>query len=93
MTGEREEAEFEGQEGRCPLCGGRLVSDQTATIPFILGDTVAVIKGVPAEVCADCHEPYMTGKVTDRIVELLQHLRSLQTEVSVVSYSPVLATP
>jgi hypothetical protein len=48
--------------------------------------SVAVIKDVPAEVCASCHEPYLTGAATDRVVELLRQLRTLQTEVSVVSY-------
>ena len=81
MTGEHANS-----EGRCPLCGGRLVPNQKATIPFVLENTVAVIKDVPAEVCASCHEFYMTGEVTDRVTELLRQLRSLQTEVSVVSY-------
>ena len=81
MTGAHEE-----HNGRCPLCGGRLVPDQRATVPFILADTVIVIKDVPAEVCAGCHEPYMTGEVTDRLAELLRQLRSLQTEVSIVSF-------
>ena len=58
-----------------------------ATIPFVLENTVAIIKGVPAEVCASCHESYMTGEATDRLTEWLRQLRSLQTEVSVVSYS------
>jgi YgiT-type zinc finger domain-containing protein len=79
----------ESHNGRCPLCGGRLEQAQTATIPFVIGDTVAVIKDVPAEVCANCHEPYMTGEATDRVVELLRQLRSLQTKVSVVSYQTV----
>ena len=78
---------LERNRGRCPLCGGRLVANQKATIPFILENMVAVIKDVPAEVCANCHESYMTGSVTDRMTELLKQLRSLQTEVSVVSYS------
>jgi YgiT-type zinc finger domain-containing protein len=58
-----------------------------ATIPFVLENTVAVIKDVPAEVCASCHESYMTGEVTDRVTVLLKQLYSLQTEVSVISYS------
>jgi YgiT-type zinc finger domain-containing protein len=82
VTGEHERA-----SGRCPLCGGRLVPNQKATIPFVLENTVAIIKGVPAEVYASCHESYMTGEVTDRLTELLRQLRSLQTEVSVASYS------
>jgi YgiT-type zinc finger domain-containing protein len=64
-----------------------LVPNQKATIPFVLENTVAVIKDVPAEVCASCHESYMIGEVTDRVTEYLRQLRSLQTEVSVVSYS------
>ena len=57
-----------------------------ATIPFVLGDAVVVVKDVPAEVCASCHEPYMTGQVTDQLTDLLSRLRPLQTEVSVVCY-------
>jgi len=82
MTGEPAKS-----EGRCPLCGGRLLPNQTATIPFVLENTVVVVKDVPAEVCASCHETYTTGQVTDRLTDLLKQLRSLQAEVSVVSYS------
>ena len=57
-----------------------------ATIPFVLADTVVVIKHVPAEICQNCHEPFVVGKVTDRVTELLSQLRTLQAEVSVVSY-------
>jgi YgiT-type zinc finger domain-containing protein len=63
------------------------VPDKKATIPFVLEHSVVIVKDVPAEVCASCHESYMTGEVTDRLTELLKQLRSLQTEVSVVSYS------
>lgn len=80
-----------GNNGRhCPVCAGRLIPNQKATIPFILKDTIAVIKDVPAELCASCHESYTTGEVTDNIVELLQHLHSLQTEVSIITYTPIL---
>jgi len=85
MIGKRE-----SNTGRCPLCGGRLVPHQKATIPFVFEDTVAVIKDVPAELCASCHEPFTTGEVTGVIVDLLQQLRSVQAEVSVISYSAAL---
>jgi YgiT-type zinc finger domain-containing protein len=57
-----------------------------ATVPFLLGSSVAVIKDVPAEVCRSCHEPYMAGAVTDRLTELLGRLRRSGAEVSIVSY-------
>ncbi|HXF64769.1 MAG TPA: YgiT-type zinc finger protein [Caldilineaceae bacterium] len=80
MTGER-------GNRRCPVCDGALASGE-ATIPYILeGDTVVVVKHVPAEIYRDCHEPFTSGKVTDQIVAMLRRLTSLQSEVSVVSYT------
>jgi YgiT-type zinc finger domain-containing protein len=73
------------KNSRCPLCGGRMKRG-VATIPFILGNTVIVVKDVPAEICSSCHEPYMTGKVTNRITILLNRPRSFPAEVSIVSY-------
>ena len=79
MTGEPENSV-------CPVCGGRLHLD-VATIPFILGDNVVVVvKGIPAEVCSNCHEPFVAGRVTDQVAALLRQLKSLRSEVSVVTY-------
>jgi YgiT-type zinc finger domain-containing protein len=64
-----------------------------ATIPFILADTLILVKEVPAEICTSCHEPYTTGEVTDKITALLNRLRTFPTEISVVSYSQLEAVP
>jgi YgiT-type zinc finger domain-containing protein len=81
----------EPENSLCPLCGGRLRSD-TATIPFILGNhIVVVIKGIPAEVCRNCHEPFVAGRVTDQVSALLRQLKLLRSEVSVVTYSEAVA--
>jgi YgiT-type zinc finger domain-containing protein len=81
----------EPENSVCPLCGGHLRSD-IATIPFILGNNmVVVIKNVPAEVCDTCHEPFVAGRVTDQVTTLLRQLKSLRSEVSVVTYSEPVA--
>ena len=85
------------ESNRCPVCGGRLKPGR-ATIPFLLSHTVVLIKDVPAEICSDCHEPYMVGIVTDRVTELLGSVRNLQAEVLILSSSiprpvPALAIP
>lgn len=80
------------RNSRCLLCGGRMKRG-VATIPFILSNTVIVVKDVPAEICSSCNEPYITGKVTDRITGLLNQLRSLPAEVSILSYSQLRAVP
>lgn len=72
----------------CPVCGG-LLEDGKATIPFITSrNIIIVVKDVPAEICLDCHEPYARGNATDQILALLKQLKSLKSEVSVVTYSP-----
>jgi YgiT-type zinc finger domain-containing protein len=58
-----------------------------ATVPFLFPKTVVLIKDVPADICSSCHEPFTTGKVTDRIVDMLNPLRALQAEVLILSYS------
>jgi len=80
MTGEHV------NRGRCPLCGGTLAEGE-ATIPYVLqGNVVVVVKHVPALICADCHEAFTAGPVTDQIIDLLQQLKRLKSEVSVVSF-------
>jgi YgiT-type zinc finger domain-containing protein len=79
MTGERENR-------ICPTCGGPLYPG-VATIPFVLSEErVIVIKGVPAETCGDCHEPFMSSKITDDVMALVRQLKRLGSEVSVVSF-------
>jgi YgiT-type zinc finger domain-containing protein len=72
---------------RCPVCGGTLEPGE-ATIPYVLSDqSVVIIKNVPAEICGDCREAFTSGKVTDQIVSRVRQLRTLHSEVSVISYS------
>jgi YgiT-type zinc finger domain-containing protein len=76
----------QGRDSRCPLCGGRIKAGPV-TIPFVFPDTAVVVKEVPAESCASCHESFVTRPVTDCITELLNCLRVLHTEVSIVSHA------
>lgn len=68
-----------------PLCGGQL-SAQLATIPFVLGKTIAVIKQVPAEVCDSCGEPFLQAEATDAVTALLDKALASSAEVSVMTY-------
>jgi YgiT-type zinc finger domain-containing protein len=86
MTGEREKI------GRCPLCGGRLKRG-LAAMPFLLRDSVVLIKDVPAEICANCHEPFASGKATDGVIGLLSPWRDLRAEVLVLSYAQLQSVP
>jgi len=64
----------------CPLCGGQL-SLELATIPFVLGKSVAVIKQVPAEVCDTCGEPFLHADATATASLLLDKVLASNAEV------------
>ena len=70
---------------RCPLCGGEL-HDGITTAPFFIDEKIVVIKDVPSEICSECGEPYMKSSVVDGIEALLDKLKDLQSEISVVHY-------
>jgi YgiT-type zinc finger domain-containing protein len=70
----------------CPLCGGSL-HDDLATIPFVLGKHVTVIKDVPAEVCDTCGEPFLHATATDAVTALLNRARAMGAEVTVLTYA------
>ena len=69
----------------CPLCGGE-IEPSVATIPFVLGATIAVIKGVPAEVCGTCGEAFLDSAATDDVSALLRAARGAGAEVLVMTY-------
>lgn len=80
MTGEH------GDEApACAVCGGSLGAGE-ATIPFVRGDHVITVRGIPAQICGDCGEAYMTGAVVDDVEKLVGALEALDAEVSVAHY-------
>ena len=81
MTG----AQDAGVSGRCAFCGGGLARG-TANVPFSRGERVFVVKGVPAEVCGDCGEPYLDGPTLDRVLAIFKQLEAADAEVSVARY-------
>jgi YgiT-type zinc finger domain-containing protein len=71
---------------RCPLCGGGL-REELATLPFVVKGSVVVVKGVAAEVCADCGEAFLGGKDVDAVTALLQDAVNHHVELTIVPLS------
>ncbi len=81
MAGKREKDKVK----RCPLCGGEM-HDGITTLSFLMGEKVAIIKNVPAEICSDCGEAYMKSHVTGTVEALLDRIEELHSEVSIIYY-------
>lgn len=76
----------EPENDRCYFCGGKLESKR-ATIPFVMGGSVVVVKYVPAQVCIQCGEAIMDSPVARIVDSLLKQVHRLNSEVSVITYA------
>lgn len=51
---------------KCDLCSGTLEPGQT-TLEFWRGEELLVIRDVPADVCQQCHEAYLSAAISERL--------------------------
>src|SRR6266852_7043429 len=73
---------------RCDLCGGELKPGQT-TLEIWRGTELLVIKDVPADVCRQCHEAYVSAEVSERLDHFLDEYQQHRPEryLAVPQYS------
>jgi len=77
---------------RCDLCGGELKPGKT-TLEIWRGEELLVIKDVPADVCQQCNEAYISANVSERLDYFLSeyHRHRPERYLAVPQYSAVQA--
>ena len=78
MTGEQE-------NDRCYFCGGKLEA-RLSMLPFVVGDSVVIIKQVPANICTQCGEAVMDSEVAKQVDRIIKQAQHSGFEVSIVDY-------
>ena len=75
---------------QCDLCGGALQPGKT-TLEIWHGDELLVIKDVPADVCQQCQEAYVSATVSERLDHFLaeHHRHRPERYLAVPQYSAV----
>ena len=71
----------------CVICKTGLISSGTATITLQRGETTVVIKNVPADVCDNCGEYYLSEEMTERVLELGESAVKKGVEVEVLRWA------
>ena len=52
-----------------------------------LESTIIIIKGVPAKVCTQCGEQYFEDETSENIETIVNKLKDLSTEVTIINYN------
>lgn len=71
----------------CVLCKTGQTQLGTATVTLERNSTVVVFKDVPAEVCQNCGEYYLSQVVTERIYQQAEEAVQRNAEVEVLRYA------
>ena len=56
-----------------------------------LEKTIIIIKGVPAKVCTQCGEQYFEDETAENIEKIVNELKKLAIEVTIVNYNEKVA--
>lgn len=69
----------------CFLCKGDLKL-KNVNYMVDLEKTIIIIKGVPAKVCMQCGEQFFDDETAENIEKIVNKLKGLDTEVTIVNY-------
>ena len=71
----------------CVICKTGQISGGTATVTLQRGETTVVIKDVPANVCDNCGEYYLSEEMAERVMELGESAVKKGVEVEVMRWA------
>ena len=74
----------------CFMCKGK--SEKKLVNYFLdLHHMMMIIKDVPADVCTQCGERYFDDEVMENLEKIVNSLKELSTEISIVNYKEKVA--
>lgn len=74
----------------CFKCKGDLIQKKINYV-VNLENTIIIVKGVPAKVCIQCGEQYFDDETTENIEKIVNKLKELETEITIVNYKEKVA--
>jgi len=75
----------------CIVCHHGQTHPGTTTVTFHHGGQTVVVNEVPAEVCENCGEAYVSEEVTAQLLEIAAQARKPEAQVLVRDFAPAAA--
>jgi len=72
---------------KCTLCKLGETRPGHVTVTLQRGETTVIIKEVPAQVCENCDEYYLTKDVTERVLAMGEDAVKKNVEVEVLRFA------
>jgi YgiT-type zinc finger domain-containing protein len=72
---------------KCLLCKHGETSPGQATVTLQRGETTVILKGVPADICDNCGEYYLSSEVTGQVMERAEAAVKSGAEVEILRFA------
>jgi len=69
----------------CPLCGGDKKKGFT-TYTVEIDSSLLVVRDVPAEICSQCGEEWISSKIAKKLEKISNYVREKKPELEIVSF-------
>jgi YgiT-type zinc finger domain-containing protein len=72
---------------KCVICKNGETSEGLVTVTLERDSSVIIIKNVPAEVCENCGEYYLTDSVAESVLKRAEKASENNPEVEILQYA------
>ena len=71
----------------CVICRNGNTCSGTVTVTLQRGDTIVILKQVPADVCENCGEYYLSSEVAAQVLEKAEFAVKSGAEVEILKFA------
>lgn len=72
---------------KCVICKTGEIHPGTTSVTLQRGGTTVVIKDVPAEICENCGEYYLSEEVSERVLTMAESAVKNNAEIEVLRFA------
>ncbi len=73
----------------CPICKHGKTYQGTVTFTLERGDMTIIFKNVPAQVCDNCGDFYLSTEITKQLLETAMQIQHTGSEVEIINWKLV----
>ena len=72
---------------KCAICRTGETNEGIANVTLSRGETTILIKDVPAQICDNCGEYYLSGEIGDRVLGLAEIAVQNNVEIEILQFA------
>jgi len=72
---------------KCVICRTGETTEGVANVTLSRGKTTVLIKDVPAQVCDNCGEYYLSSEISDRVLALAEIAVQNNAEIEILQFA------